>query len=116
MSEPRDELISVHRQLAAHEERFNRLVTKEDMALAIAAALDRQTMALEKLEVDMKKRADEHSEILSRARAASAEPGSDVVIRWVSVGLTALIVLLGILQGGGAADASFALDVANFNP
>lgn len=116
MSDSRNELIQVHRQLATHEERFQRLVTKEQMAREIAASIDRQTMALEKLEVDMKKRADEHLEILSRARVPSGELSTDATVKWVSVGLTALIVLLGLMQGSGGVDAaSFALDVGSFN-
>lgn len=119
MSDDRSELIQLHKQIAMHEERFQRLVTKDELALAIAASIDRQTMALEKLEVDMKKRSDEQL-ALQRALQEAGGPArsdNDNTIRWVSVGLTALIVLLSLMQGGGGTDAaSFALDVGSFNP
>ena len=106
MNEDRKELLDLHRQIAMHEERFHRLVTKDEMAIAIAAAIDRQTMTLEKLEVDMNKRFEE---LVNHKRQGG---GDDKAVKWVSLGLTGLIVLLGLL--GSTDSASLALDVGSF--
>lgn len=121
-NENRHEMLELHKRVAMHEERFNSVPTKDEMSTAIIAALDRQTMAIEKLEVDMKKRADERQDAayqlalseLQRLVREKPETGAQALVPWVSIGVTLLIVLLGFSGAtpGGSDAASLALDVA----